>query len=297
MKIKLFYTFILIFLFSACTLEGVNDVKSNKPAASTDTLKTDTLLSYKLLNTSALEIMQDTLNSGEENNMVWNGEQGLRIEWYKKNKSQNIALHDVVMVNYEARVARGEVYDSNSKIGQPVALKTGIGQLIEGWEKGLLQMHNGDKARIMIPSALAYGENGLLGIVPQNADIIVEIEIISIIEPILLDNDVKVFKYETTNNGVYPTDNQSITFDYFAFKVGNHAGLYDNSYEKGSPFTLKLNNDNSIQGLHIGFSTIKVNEKAFIQIPAKMAYGYKGLVDLVPSNTDLVFDVRTISMK
>ena len=61
--------------------------------------------------------MEDTLNSGEENNMVWNGDRGLRIEWYKKNKSQNIKLHDVVMVNYEARVARGHhTYDEQGNI-------------------------------------------------------------------------------------------------------------------------------------------------------------------------------------
>jgi FKBP-type peptidyl-prolyl cis-trans isomerase len=229
--------------------------------------------------------------------LVWNGENGLRIEWSNKNNENKINLHDVVMINYTCRVARGEVYDSNSEVGKPIPIKTGIGQLIKGWEIAILQMHVLDEGRIMIPSKLGYGEAGLLGVVPQNADIIVDIEIIDKIEPIELLDGVKVYKYEMKNEGAYPTKNQTITFDYFAFKQGSKPGMYDNSYEKGNPFSFKFENDNVVDGLHIGFSTIKANEKAFIEIPAAVAYGSKGLVDLVPKNTPIVFDVRVESIK
>jgi FKBP-type peptidyl-prolyl cis-trans isomerase len=281
-----------IITLSACTLEGVKD--SNHVTTNDTTI----IIKEKIkesLNLSALKI--DTLEDGNLNKMVWNGENGLRIEWDNKNSNNKIELHDVIMVNYEARVARGDIYDSNSEIGFPVALKTGIGQLIEGWEIALLEMHNGDKGRIMIPSKLAYGTQGLLGVIPQNSDIIVEIEIISIVEAIELENGVKVYKYETTPEGVYPHKNETIVFDYFAFKTGKKPGLYDNSYENGNPFSFRFENDNVIEGLHIGFSQIRAHEKAFIHIPSKMAYGSKGLVDLVPSNTDIIFDVRVESIK
>ncbi len=149
----------------------------------------------------------------------------------------------------------------------------------------------------MIPAKLGYGETGLLGVVPQNADIIVDIEIVSKVEPIVLQEGVKIYKYEQISEGAYPQKNQEITFDYFAFKTGDDAGMYNNSYEGGEPFSFKFENDNVIDGLHIGFSKIRANEKVYIHIPTKLAYGSKGLVDMVPPNTDIVFDVRVESIK
>lgn len=291
MKTKIYFSIFITLIIASCTLEGVKE-NTSQPVS-------DSIVSIKETehNISLPEIKNDTLEDGMKNEMVWNGERGLRIEWSHKNTGNKIKLHDVIMVNYEARVARGEIYDSNVEIGIPVALKTGIGQLIEGWEIALLEMREGDLGRIMIPSKLAYGEEGLIGVIPQNADIIVEIEIISVIEPIELEGGVKVYKYETISEGRYPQKDQTITFDYFAFKTGKNPGLYDNSYENGNPFSFKFENDNVIDGLHIGFSKIKVDEKAFIHIPSKMAYGSKGLVDLIPSNTDIIFDVRVESVK
>lgn len=292
MKINSTLIILTMIILSSCNIEGVNN-DSNNNQTITDT----STQVVEVVEENTVSLKTDTLVDGQVNDMVWNGENGLRIEWDKKNTSAQIQLHDVVLVNYEARVARGEIYDSNTEIGVPVPLKTGIGQLIEGWEIGLLQMHAGDIGRIMIPSKLAYGEGGLMGVIPQNADLVVELEIVSIVEPILLEDGVKVYKYESTVEGAYPQKNQSITFDYFAFKTGKKPGLYDNSYEKGTPFVFKFENDNVVDGLHIGFSQIRANEKAFIHIPANAAYGSKGLIDLVPPNTDIVFDVRVESVK
>lgn len=293
MKINSTLIIFSLIILSSCNIEGVNNNNNETDIDITDTATKE----MEVVEENAVSLKTDTLVDGQANEMVWNGENGLRIEWDKKNTSAQIQLHDVVLVNYEARVARGEVYDSNTEIGIPVPLKTGIGQLIEGWEIGLLQMHAGDIGRIMIPSKLAYGEGGLMGIIPQNADLVVELEIVSIVEPILLEDGVKVYKYESISEGAYPQKDQSITFDYFAFKTGKKPGLYANSYENGTPFVFKFENDNVVDGLHIGFSQIRANEKAFIHIPAKVAYGTKGLVDLVPPNTDIVFDVRVESVK
>ena len=294
MKIKPIIIFLLIGTLVACTAESSNEKEDISSLIDSSFIKNNQIPDEDNLKP---QIKEDTLQTGEVNNMVWNGENGLRIEWDKKGNGPKIELHDVVMVNYEARVARGDVYDSNAEIGQPVPLKTGIGQLIEGWEKGLLQLSVGDKGRIMIPSKLGYGPDGLLGVVPQNADIVVEIEIVSIVTPVELEDGVKVYKYQAVSEGAYPQKNQTITFDYFTFKTGTKPGLYDNSYEKGTPFSFRFKNDNVVDGLHIGFSQIRANEKAFIYIPSEMAYGSKGLVDLVPPNTDIIFDVRVESIK
>jgi len=296
MFIRLLSVTLLILSITSCNLEGVKKKTEPNFFESIDTSKIESIAPVE---TSLIsnKTITDTLENGAKNELVWNGKNGLRIEWLVKQKSNQIQKGNVVLVNYKARVARGEVYDSNVELNKPVPLKTGIGQLIQGWETGLLQMSAGDKGRIMIPSKLAYGEVGILGRVPQNADIIVDIEIVAILEPIELINGVKLYKYESVTEQVFPKKNQLITFHYFAYRTGDKARMYTNSYEKGEPFQVKFENDNIVKGLHIGLAQISANEKAFIEIPSEMAYGKKGLLDLVPSNTDIVFDVRVESIK
>jgi len=283
----------IIMLFAACDLQGI---EGNE----TETVINDSIKSNSgdllVLDDNGM-MLSDSVN-GTPNQMVQSEKNGLRIEWTKKNTSaQKIQLNDVVMINYHARVAGGEEYDSNDEIGEPVPVKTNIGLLIKGWEQGLLQMYEGDKGRIMIPNALAYGEEGYLDKVPPQADIIVEIEIVKIIDPIESAEGVKVYKYKTASTGKTPVKNQLITFDYFAFTTGEKARLYDNSYKNGVPFSFKFENAGVIDGLHQGMREMKPGENAFFEIPAELAYGKKGLVDLVPSNTAVVYDIRVISIE
>lgn len=277
------------FVLSACDLKGVDDAQ----------ITNDSILSNKgelgVIDENGMMLV-DSIN-GKPNDMVYNREDGLRIEWTKKNTENQIQLNDVVMVNYTARVAAGEEYDSNTELGEPVPLKTNIGMLIKGWEEGMLLMHEGDKGRIMIPAALGYGENGYSDIVPPDADIIVEIEIVSIVKPIVLPEGVKVYTWKPSKTGKKPTKNQVITFDYFAYTMGAKAKMYDNSYENNAPFSFKFENAGVIDGLHQGMSVIKEGESAFIEIPAELAYGKEGLIDHVPSNTSIVYDVRVSSIK
>lgn len=280
-------------LFSACELQGV---EGNETTVTNDSIKSNNT-DVPLVVAENGKMLSDSVN-GAPNEMVYNREDGLRIEWTKKNTThQKIQLNDVVMVNFHARVASGEEYDSNDEIGEPVPLKTNIGLLIKGWEEGLLEMYEGDKGRIMIPNALAYGEDGYLDKVPPRADIIVEIEIVDIIDPIVLSEGVKVYKWKTVTDGKTPEKNQLITFDYFAFTQGKNGHLYDNSYKNGVPFSFKFENAGVIDGLHQGMSVMKPGENAFFEIPSERAYGSKGLIDLVPKNTDIVYDIRVISIE
>lgn len=290
----LFFTFIIV----SCDFSGVKTSDDN--GSGIDTIETSIVAPEltKIDSTQSdqpFSLLKDSI-SGEVNSNVFNGEGGLRIEWTKKNENDPIELNDVVLVNYTARVAAGDIYDSNTEMKSPVPLKTNIGMMVEGWEKGLLQMNIGDVGRIMIPNALAYGEDGYSTIVPPDADLIVEIEIVSRISPIILSEGVKVYKWKQNPNGYTPEKDQLITFDYFAYKKGEKGGLYDNSFQDSQPFSFRFENDNVMDGLHQGMKVIRSGENAFIEIPYKLAYGSKGLVDLVPKNTDIIYDVRILSI-
>lgn len=285
---KLVSIFSVIVLITSCELQGIETGQ----VVTNDSIKSNNEV---VLDENGFKLA-DTVN-GKPNEMVMMREDGLRIEWTKKTEGKKIKLNDVVMVNFKARVAGGEKYDSNEEIGEPIPLKSNIGMMIKGWEEGMMMMREGDKGRIMIPNALAYGEDGYLTVVPPMADIIVDIEIVKIIEPILLPEGVKVYKYKTVTAGNTPTKNQLITFDYFAFTQGKNGHLYDNSFQNGNPFSFKFENAGVIDGLHQGMSVMKPGENAYFEIPAELAYGKQGLLDLVPSNTNIVYDVRVISFE
>lgn len=300
MKLSLIYTCLFsAILFVSCDFSGVKSSNDNDTDIA-DTAGTDSVIALDsgIDSTESdlpFALLKDTI-LGEANSMVYNGEGGLRVEWTVKNEGDPIALNDVVLVNYTARVAAGEVFDSNSEMKSPAPLKTNIGMMVEGWEKGLLEMNIGDVGRIMIPSALAYGENGYSSIVPPDADLIVEIEIVERVTPIVLSEGVKIYTWKQNTSANKPEKDQLITFDYFAYRKGSKGGLYDNSFKDSQPFSFRFENDNVIDGLHQGMKVVRSGENAFIEIPSKLAYGSKGLVDLVPKNTDIVYDVRLLSI-
>lgn len=71
-------------------------------------------------------------------------------------------------------------FDSSYTRGTPISFKLGSGQVIKGWDQGLLGMCIGEERKIQIPSKLAYGERGIPGVIPQNADMIFDVKLVDI---------------------------------------------------------------------------------------------------------------------
>ena len=74
----------------------------------------------------------------------------------------------------------GSVFDSSYKRNQPLEFKVGTGQVISGWDEGLLLLKTGGQARFVIPSHLAYGERGAGGVIPPNAALVFDVELVGI---------------------------------------------------------------------------------------------------------------------
>ena len=291
---KLFYIILPVSVLFSCNVSGVEtDLENDNDTTQIDTTDGANQTGIEL---DKNHLLVDSIN-GEPNEMVYQAESGLRVEWSTKTENTKVGANNVALVNYSVRVAGGEEFDNNDKIGFPVPLKPGIGMIVEGWDLGLQVMAEGDEGRIMIPNALAYGEDGYSTIVPPKADLIVDIEVVEVVEAIRLDEGVKVYKWQSVEDGETPKKDQEIIFDYFAYHKGDGAHMYDNSFQNGEPFSFKFENASVIDGLHQGMSIMKVGENAFIDIPAKLAYGKKGLLDHVPANRDIVYDVRVISIE
>jgi FKBP-type peptidyl-prolyl cis-trans isomerase len=74
----------------------------------------------------------------------------------------------------------GTVFDSSHKRGRPFKFTIGIGQVIRGWDEGVMGMKVGEKAMLNISSDYAYGPSGAGGVIPPNANLNFEVELLSI---------------------------------------------------------------------------------------------------------------------
>jgi len=106
---------------------------------------------------------------------------GLRYKITDKGNGNSAVVGKNVKVHYKGQLIDGTVFDSSFKRNEPIEFTLGIGQVIKGWDEGLVLMSEGDKARFIIPSDLAYGEAGAGGVIPPNANLIFDVELVSVI--------------------------------------------------------------------------------------------------------------------
>jgi peptidyl-prolyl cis-trans isomerase A (cyclophilin A) len=105
---------------------------------------------------------------------------GLRYKILQKGDGQQATKGAGVSVHYKGQLLDGTVFDSSYKRKQPIDFNVGVGQVIKGWDEGIQLLKVGDKARMVIPSDLAYGSAGAGGVIPPDATLIFDVELVSV---------------------------------------------------------------------------------------------------------------------
>ena len=105
---------------------------------------------------------------------------GLRYKIIQNGGGAQPTAGQKVSVHYKGQLPDGTVFDSSYKRNAPIDFPIGQGQVIAGWDEGIMLLGVGDKARLVIPSNLGYGSRGAGGVIPPNATLIFDVELVAV---------------------------------------------------------------------------------------------------------------------
>ena len=107
-------------------------------------------------------------------------ESGLEYIETEAGTGTQAAAGKTVSVHYTGKFQHGRVFDSSVSRGEPITFPLGEGRVIKGWDEGIALMKVGGKAQLVIPPELAYGERGAGGVIPPNATLTFDVELVSV---------------------------------------------------------------------------------------------------------------------
>jgi FKBP-type peptidyl-prolyl cis-trans isomerase len=107
-------------------------------------------------------------------------ESGLYYKIIQKGDGARPTAGQTVSVHYKGMLPEGSTFDSSYDRGTPIDFPVGMGHVIAGWDEGIMLLNKGDKARFVIPSDLGYGAQGAGGVIPPNATLVFDVELMDI---------------------------------------------------------------------------------------------------------------------
>jgi peptidylprolyl isomerase len=198
-------------------------------------------------------------------------------------------LHDPAAPN-----GRGRKFDSSKDRGEPFEFDLGAGMVIAGWDEGVQGMQVGGTRVLTIPPELGYGARGAGGVIPPNATLVFEVELLAPPERKPLEiTDVVV------GSGATAAAGQQVTVHYTGWlhapaATNGRGRKFDSSKDRGDPFRFHLGAGMVIRGWDDGVQGMQVGGTRVLVIPPELGYGARGAGGVIPPNATLVFEVELL---
>ena len=210
----------------------------------------------------------------------------LEIKDIKVGTGDAVREGDVLVMDYTGKLTNGKEFDSSKKPGRtPFQFTIGAGEVIKGWDQGILGMKVGGSRHLTIPASLGYGAQAMGNDIPANSTLVFDVDLKEIIR----------VKTKTTKTGTGPAVKfgDSIQVHYTGkFLDGKK---FDSSYDRKEPLTISVGRRGLIPGFTQGLLGMKLGEKRTITIPPALGYGSRP-VGPIPANSTLVFDLELVKI-
>ena len=104
---------------------------------------------------------------------------GLEYVVHERGEGKMPESNKMVEVHYFGVLEDGKMFDNSFRRGEPFGFTLGVGRVIQGWDEGIAQLPVGTKATLFIPYDMAYGETGSPPVIPEKADLVFYVELVS----------------------------------------------------------------------------------------------------------------------
>jgi len=188
---------------------------------------------------------------------------------------------------------RGEIFEDTYQQPEPLTFRLGRGQVIPGWEDGLVGMRVGGKRRLVVPSEKGFGSQGTSRI-PSDSILEFEIELLEI--PRVASQILK------PGSGSVAEEGDEVTINYTAWIAadGQKGQRFDSTSDRGQPFSFTLGAGQVLAGLDLGIIGMNLGETRLLSVPPQLAYGAQGMRRgneiLVPQAATLLFEVELLDI-
>lgn len=201
----------------------------------------------------------------------------------------------------EAHGPFANTYETQS----PLEFTIGVGQVIVGWEKGLLGMKVGEIRRLSVPSEMAYGENSLEGI-PPNSDLLFEVELVhaeKALEADVFPKNVDKLAWKEKSKGLMIYDEKVGTGNPVVAAAGlkvHYTGWllsgrkFASSKDLGKTLEVTMGAGKMIKGWEVGLEGMREGGVRYLRVAPSMGYGATAYT-MIPPNSTLIFRVELVS--